>query len=153
MTFRVLFLSQVKGSEVSTYDGTPVAYTVCPTETVRIFIIFTIRCLTYINYVSAHDNETLFDIVSLKTPMQISVEERCRINHLATSIIALSQVPSVFHMFINDIFLLKCSFCTITFISLNYMVVDVTGLAWEFPVQKLLEDMEVAPCLLDLVQG
>ena len=31
--------------------------------------------------------------------------------------------------------------------------VDVTGLAWEFPVQKLLEDMEVAPCLLDLVQG
>ncbi|KAL6328159.1 hypothetical protein AAG906_034302 [Vitis piasezkii] len=43
---------EVKGSEVSTYDGTPVAYTVCPTET--------------INYVSAHDNETLFDIVSLK---------------------------------------------------------------------------------------
>lgn len=37
------FLSQVKGSEVFTHDGTPVAYTVCPTETVRIFIIFTIR--------------------------------------------------------------------------------------------------------------
>lgn len=70
-----------------------------------------------INYVSAHDNETLFDIVSLKvrslyslkvlcccmlwvltltpylqTAMGISVDERCRINHLATSIIALSQV-------------------------------------------------------------
>lgn len=74
---------EVKGSEVSTYDGTPVAYTVCPTET--------------INYVSAHDNETLFDIVSLKTPMQISVEERCRINHLATSIIALSQGIPFFH--------------------------------------------------------
>ena len=54
--------------------------------------------------------------------MQISVEERCRINHLATSIIALSQVPSVFRMLINGIFLLKCSFCTITFISLNYIV-------------------------------
>ncbi|CAN6565877.1 unnamed protein product [Malus baccata var. baccata] len=44
-----------------------------------------------INYVSAHDNETLFDIVTLKTPMEISLEERFRINHLATSIIALGQ--------------------------------------------------------------
>jgi len=81
-------------------------------------------CLLFqVNYVSAHDNETLFDIVSLKvirygqysqhsilhmqffflgiwykfiiyfqTPMDISVAERCRINHLATSVIALSQV-------------------------------------------------------------
>ncbi|CAN6704729.1 unnamed protein product [Malus baccata var. baccata] len=44
-----------------------------------------------INYVSAHDNETLFDIVTLKTPMEISLEERFRINHSATSIIALGQ--------------------------------------------------------------
>ncbi|KAI4346471.1 hypothetical protein L6164_007365 [Bauhinia variegata] len=74
---------EVKGSEVLTYDGTPVAYTSCPTET--------------INYVSAHDNETLFDIVNLKTPMNISVAERCRINHLATSVIALSQGIPFFH--------------------------------------------------------
>ncbi|XP_044462126.1 pullulanase 1, chloroplastic isoform X2 [Mangifera indica] len=74
---------EVKGSEVLTYDGTPVAYTLCPTETV--------------NYVSAHDNETLFDIVNLKTPMEISVDERCRINHLATSIIALGQGIPFFH--------------------------------------------------------
>ncbi|XP_007010038.2 PREDICTED: pullulanase 1, chloroplastic isoform X1 [Theobroma cacao] len=72
-----------KGSEVFTYGGTPVAYALCPTETV--------------NYVSAHDNETLFDIVSLKTPVEISVEERCRINHFATSIIALSQGIPFFH--------------------------------------------------------
>ncbi|KAI8008008.1 hypothetical protein LOK49_LG07G01347 [Camellia lanceoleosa] len=43
---------EVKGSEVCTYDGIPVAYALSPIET--------------INYVSAHDNETLFDIVSLK---------------------------------------------------------------------------------------
>lgn len=30
-----------------------------------------------------------------QTPMDISVSERCRINHLATSIIALSQVKEV----------------------------------------------------------
>ncbi|XP_077244704.1 limit dextrinase isoform X2 [Tasmannia lanceolata] len=68
----------VKGSEVQTHDGSPVGYALCPTETVT--------------YVSAHDNETLFDIVSLKTPFEISVDERCRINHLSTSIVALSQM-------------------------------------------------------------
>ncbi|KAK6136155.1 hypothetical protein DH2020_030089 [Rehmannia glutinosa] len=74
---------EVKGCEVSRHDGTPVAYASCPTETV--------------NYVSAHDNETLFDIVSLKTPVNISVDARCRINHLATSLIALSQGIPFFH--------------------------------------------------------
>uniref|UniRef100_A0A2N9ITB8 Glycosyl hydrolase family 13 catalytic domain-containing protein n=1 Tax=Fagus sylvatica TaxID=28930 RepID=A0A2N9ITB8_FAGSY len=74
---------EVKGSEVLTYGGAPVAFALSPTETV--------------NYVSAHDNETLFDIVSLKTPMEISVDERCRINHLATSVIALSQGIPFFH--------------------------------------------------------
>ncbi|XP_028068840.1 pullulanase 1, chloroplastic isoform X3 [Camellia sinensis] len=74
---------EVKGSEVCTYDGIPVAYALSPIET--------------INYASAHDNETLFDIVSLKTPMEISVDERCRLNHLATSIIGLSQGIPFFH--------------------------------------------------------
>ncbi|KAJ4972169.1 hypothetical protein NE237_005268 [Protea cynaroides] len=74
---------EVKGSEVVMHDGLPVGYASCPTETV--------------NYVSAHDNETLFDIVSLKTPMEISVDDRCRINHLATSIVALSQGIPFFH--------------------------------------------------------
>nr|XP_043631778.1 pullulanase 1, chloroplastic [Erigeron canadensis] len=74
---------EVKGSEILTYGGAPVAYALQPVET--------------INYVSAHDNETLFDIVSLKTSMEISVDERCRINHLATSVIALSQGVPFFH--------------------------------------------------------
>ncbi|CAH8270013.1 unnamed protein product [Arabidopsis lyrata] len=74
---------EVKGSEVLMHDAKPVAYASLPTET--------------INYVSAHDNETLFDIISLKTPMEISVDERCRINHLASSMIALSQGIPFFH--------------------------------------------------------
>ncbi|EOA19904.1 hypothetical protein CARUB_v10000153mg [Capsella rubella] len=75
--------NEVKGSEILMHDATPVAYASQPTET--------------INYVSAHDNETLFDIISLKTPMEISVDERCRINHLASSMIALSQGIPFFH--------------------------------------------------------
>ncbi|KAL6509677.1 Pullulanase 1, chloroplastic [Orobanche gracilis] len=74
---------EVKGSEVLTQDGVPVAYASSPIETV--------------NYVSAHDNETLFDIVSLKTPVDISLDARCRMNHLATSIVALSQGIPFFH--------------------------------------------------------
>ncbi|KAM6600703.1 hypothetical protein CsatA_020312 [Cannabis sativa] len=74
---------EVKGSEVLTHGSAPVGFASNPTETV--------------NYVSAHDNETLFDIISLKTPMEISVNERCWINHLATSIIALSQGIPFFH--------------------------------------------------------
>lgn len=74
---------EVKGCEVSTHDGTPVAYASSPIETV--------------NYVSAHDNETLFDIVSLKTPVNISLDARCRMNHLATSLVALSQGIPFFH--------------------------------------------------------
>lgn len=74
---------EVKGSEIYSYGGVPVGYALSPSETV--------------NYVSAHDNETLFDIISLKTPTQISMLERCRHNHLATSIIALSQGIPFFH--------------------------------------------------------
>lgn len=75
--------NQVKGSEVCTHNGSPVGYATQPIEIV--------------NYDSAHDNETLFDIISLKTPMNISVDERCRVNHVATSIIALSQGIPFFH--------------------------------------------------------
>ncbi|XP_038979468.1 pullulanase 1, chloroplastic isoform X2 [Phoenix dactylifera] len=73
----------MKGSEVLTHDGVPVGYALSPTETV--------------NYVSAHDNETLFDIISLKTALELSVDDRCRINHLASSLVALSQGIPFFH--------------------------------------------------------
>lgn len=48
--------------------------------------------IVQINYASAHDNETLFDIIMLKAARDVTLEERLRLNHLATSIIALSQV-------------------------------------------------------------
>eukprot|EP00252_Welwitschia_mirabilis_P015406 TRINITY_DN3386_c0_g2_i1.p1 TRINITY_DN3386_c0_g2~~TRINITY_DN3386_c0_g2_i1.p1 ORF type:complete len:1084 (+),score=223.69 TRINITY_DN3386_c0_g2_i1:71-3253(+) len=73
----------MKGSELQTFDGSPVGYAANPVET--------------INYVSAHDNETLFDNIMMKVADDVSVEERCRINHLATSMIALSQGIPFFH--------------------------------------------------------
>lgn len=75
--------NKVKGGEVVTHDGVPVAYASSPEEVV--------------NYVSAHDNETLFDAIMLKTAREVPLEERCRINHLATSLIALQQGVAFFH--------------------------------------------------------
>ncbi|XP_002965238.2 pullulanase 1, chloroplastic isoform X2 [Selaginella moellendorffii] len=74
---------EVKGCEVLTHDGKPVAYAASPTE--------------IINYVSAHDNETLFDIIMMKVAESVSLEDRCRVNHLASSIVALSQAIPFFH--------------------------------------------------------
>lgn len=50
-----------------------------------------------VNYVSAHDNETLFDSIVLRAASTVSLEDRCRINHVATAIIALSQGVPFFH--------------------------------------------------------
>nr|VDC71473.1 unnamed protein product [Brassica rapa] len=68
----------VKGSEILMHDATSFAYASQPTETLMTMKPF-------------------FDIISLKTPMEISVAERCRINHLASSMIALSQGIPFFH--------------------------------------------------------
>lgn len=48
-------------------------------------------------YVSAHDNESLWDILQVKTPGSLTVQDRVRLNNLALSVVALSQgVPFFF---------------------------------------------------------
>jgi len=48
-------------------------------------------------YVSAHDNETLFDAIQYKAPLHASLEERMRMQMMALSIVALSQGVPFFH--------------------------------------------------------
>eukprot|EP00850_Spirogloea_muscicola_P008399 SM000044S16046 [mRNA] locus=s44:698015:706548:+ [translate_table: standard] len=74
---------EVKGCEVVTHDGVPVGYTASPEEVV--------------NYVSAHDNESLFDVILMKTALEVSLEQRIRINHMATSLVAFSQGVAFLH--------------------------------------------------------
>ena len=50
-----------------------------------------------VNYVSAHDNETLFDCIMLRASDAVTLEDRCRMNHLATAIVALAQGVPFFH--------------------------------------------------------
>jgi pullulanase len=57
--------------------GSNVGYAAQPRETV--------------NYVSAHDNETLFDGIMLRSAVDVPLDVRCRINRLAVATVAFSQ--------------------------------------------------------------
>lgn len=72
----------VKGSDVK-YGGDPAGYTLDPQEV--------------ITYVSAHDNETLFDAVQMKAPRNASVDVRVRMHNLGISLVALGQGIPFFH--------------------------------------------------------
>lgn len=65
------------------YNGSPAAYTLDPQENVA--------------YVSAHDNETLWDILQVKSSSALTLQERVRMNNLALSLVAFSQGVPFFH--------------------------------------------------------
>jgi len=73
----------VTGAEIM-YNGAPNAgYTASPEENIV--------------YVSAHDNETLFDAVQYKVPANTSLEERVQVQSLALSLVAFSQGVPFYH--------------------------------------------------------
>lgn len=72
----------VLGNEM-TYGGAPVGYTADPQENIV--------------YVSAHDNQTLFDAIQGKAPAEATIADRVRMNNLALSIVLLSQGVPFFH--------------------------------------------------------
>jgi pullulanase len=65
------------------YNGKPAAYTLDPQEN--------------INYVSAHDNETIFDAVQAKAPTGTLLADRLRMNNLALDLVMLGQGVPFFH--------------------------------------------------------
>jgi pullulanase-type alpha-1,6-glucosidase len=50
-----------------------------------------------VNYVDAHDNETLFDILAMKLPVGTGMADRVRMNTLALATATLSQSPALWH--------------------------------------------------------
>ncbi|MFC5043150.1 pullulanase-type alpha-1,6-glucosidase [Ornithinimicrobium kibberense] len=72
----------VTGAEIS-YNGAPAGYAEDPDEIV--------------NYVDAHDNETIFDALTFKLPQDLPMEDRVRLNTVALSTTALSQSVSFWH--------------------------------------------------------
>ncbi len=69
----------VTGAEVD-YNGAPAGYASRPEESV--------------NYVDAHDNETLYDMNVWKLPQDTSMDDRVRMNTLSLATTALGQSPS-----------------------------------------------------------
>jgi pullulanase len=65
------------------YKGTAAGYTLDPQENVV--------------YISAHDNETLFDAIQRKAAPAVSLPDRIRINNLALSLPMFSQGVPFFH--------------------------------------------------------
>ncbi|HYH97828.1 pullulanase-type alpha-1,6-glucosidase, partial [Hyalangium sp.] len=72
----------VKGSDLK-YGSDPAGYTLDPQEV--------------ITYVSAHDNETLFDAVQFKAPRAASMDTRVRMHNMGISLVALGQGIPFFH--------------------------------------------------------
>ena len=68
--------SVVRGAQVD-YNGSPAGYTADPQE--------------LINYVEAHDNETLFDSVQLKVAATATITDRVRMQWMASDLVLLGQ--------------------------------------------------------------
>ncbi len=81
-TFQNARGEEVSGAAVD-YNGSPVGYAEAPQEVVT--------------YVSAHDNQTLWDNNEYKHPADLSMDERVRAQNLGLSIVALSQGTPFFH--------------------------------------------------------
>ena len=65
------------------YGAVPAGYTKTPQE--------------QIVYVSAHDNETLFDAIQSKLPLSASLSDRVRTHNMGLSLVALAQGIPFFH--------------------------------------------------------
>lgn len=84
-TFRLVTASggASAGANVA-YNGQPTGYTRDPQEA--------------ITYVSAHDNQTLWDIQQYKLPAGLATADRVRAHELAMDVVALGQGIPFFHM-------------------------------------------------------
>ncbi len=71
-----------RGGEID-YNGKMAGYAATPLET--------------INYVSAHDNETLFDAIQMKAPALEAIAIRVRRNNLGLALVALGHGIPFFH--------------------------------------------------------
>lgn len=74
--------NKVPGRLIS-YNGSPAGYTDDPQENIV--------------YVSAHDNQTIFDAIQVKAPAEATIQDRVRMNNLALSIVMFSQGVPFFH--------------------------------------------------------
>ena len=76
------FGNEVPASEID-YNGQPAGYTADPQEV--------------INYIEAHDNDTLFDAIAAKAPVDTPMAQRVRMQNLGMSILGFAQGVPFYH--------------------------------------------------------
>jgi pullulanase len=74
--------ASVTGAQLG-YHGQPAGYSRDPCDV--------------INYISAHDNQTLFDINQYRLPIGTGMSDRVRVNNLGLALVALAQGIPFFH--------------------------------------------------------
>ncbi len=74
--------AEVEGSGLY-YHGKPAGYAFDPTDV--------------INYIAAHDNQTLFDNNQYKIPIATTMADRVRVNNLGLALVGLAQGTPFFH--------------------------------------------------------
>ena len=74
---------QTRAAREIDYNGQPAGYTADPQEV--------------INYVEAHDNDTLFDAIQIKAPVGTAMADRVRMQNLGMSLLAFGQGIPFFH--------------------------------------------------------
>ena len=67
----------VRGAQIDYNNGQPAGYTLLPQENIV--------------YVSAHDNQTLFDAIAMKAPAAADIKTRVRMQNLGADVVLLSQ--------------------------------------------------------------
>lgn len=77
------YLGRIVSGNQITINGKSAGYTLLPQENIA--------------YVSAHDNETLFDALQYKLPSNVSISERVRAQNLALSLVTFSQGIPFYH--------------------------------------------------------
>ncbi len=86
-TLKDYVLRDRSGNEVPAsaidYNGQHAGYTADPQEV--------------INYIEAHDNETLFDAIAVKAPVDTPMDQRVRMQNLGVSIVGFAQGVPFFH--------------------------------------------------------
>jgi pullulanase-type alpha-1,6-glucosidase len=80
--FKDRFGNDVAAKQID-YNGQPAGYTADPQE--------------IINYIEAHDNETLFDALQLKLPVDTPMADRVRVQNLGMSLLAFGQGVPFYH--------------------------------------------------------
>ena len=79
----VNFIGQTVNAAEIDYNGQPAGFTADPAENIV--------------YISAHDNETLFDTIQLKASPSATLAERVRMQNLGNSLVMLAQGVPFFH--------------------------------------------------------